>query len=191
MLTEQPDRPPADAVFADCIRAIAERQDRAAFGRLFEHFAPRLKSYFIRAGIPSAQAEDLAQDAMLAVWRRASQFDSRRAGAATWLFAIARNLRIDLYRRHRSEQAAAAGDQLETTETDITAGDILDAAEREARIRSALTMLSSEQQSVIRLSFFSDTPHREIASQLGIPLGTVKSRIRLAFARLREILGEM
>ena len=179
-----------DADFADRILAIAERNDRAAFGELFEHFGPRIKTYFIRAGMAAAQAEDLAQETMLTVWRKAPQFDRARAGASTWIFVIARNLRIDLFRRQRSEQSALA-EPLEQIAAPVSADDTVDTAQREARVRAALSQLSAEQASVVRLSFFSDTPHGEIAAQLGIPLGTVKSRIRLAVARLREILGEM
>ncbi len=189
MPPDQPDRPTSEPDFAGCIVAVAQRNDRAAFGTLFEHFGPRLKSYYIRAGMPAAQAEDLAQDVMLNVWRKAPQFDPERAGASTWIFVIARNLRIDLFRRQRSEQTALA-EPFEASEAPVLASDSIDTAERELRVRTALASLSSEQQSVIRLSFFSDTPHAEIAAQLGLPLGTVKSRIRLAVTRLREILGE-
>lgn len=191
MNPDQPASLPSAPDFADCIRAVAERGDRAAFGTLFEHFGPRLKSYFMRSGMAAAQAEDIAQDVMLAVWRKAGQFDASRASASTWIFVIARNLRIDLYRRQKSEQMALSEEPLETLDMSAPAIDPLDTMDRETRVRAALAQLPSEQQSVIRLSFFSDTPHGEIAAKLGLPLGTVKSRIRLAAARLREILGEM
>jgi RNA polymerase sigma factor (sigma-70 family) len=188
-----PDEPrsPAPAVdYAECIVAVARQGDRTAFGRLFEYFGPRLKSYFIRAGLTASQAEELAQETMLTVWRKADQFDPSRAGASTWIFVIARNLRIDLLRRKRSEQSALA-DPFEENDAPLLADETVGAAEREARVRAALRELSPEQSAVVRLSFFSDTPHGEIARQLGIPLGTVKSRIRLAVARLRELLGDI
>jgi RNA polymerase sigma factor (sigma-70 family) len=190
MPPDYPSEQAPDGYFADRIVAIAERSDRKAFGELFEHFGPRVKNYFMRSGMAPAQAEDLAQETLLTVWRRAAQFDPTRAGASTWIFVIARNLRIDLYRRQRSEQSALA-EPFESIDAPAMADDTIATAQREAHVRAALAQLSDEQQSVVRLSFFADTPHGEIAAQLGIPLGTVKSRIRLAVARLREILGEM
>jgi len=186
------DSPPsASSVdYAERIVAVANHGDRAAFGQLFEYFGPRLKSYFIRAGLAASQAEELAQETMLSVWRKADQFDPSRAGASTWIFVIARNLRIDLLRRQRSEQSAVS-DPFETSEAPLLADETVGAAEREAQVRAALQQLSPEQSAVVRLSFFSDTPHGEIAKQLNIPLGTVKSRIRLAVARLRELLGDV
>jgi len=175
--------------FAARILAVARDSDRTAFGELFEYFGPRLKSYFIRVGLNSGRAEELAQETMLTVWRKAKYFDPDRAGASTWIFVIARNLRIDLLRRDRAEQSALS-EPFETEETQQTGETVALASEREARVRAALTKLSEEQAAVIRLSFFSDTPHGDIAAQLGIPLGTVKSRIRLAMARLRELLGD-
>ena len=178
------------ANLAASIRAVADRQDKGAFGELFEHFGPRIKSYFMKTGLPAARAEELAQETMLNVWRKAAYFDPDRAGAATWIFTIARNLRIDQVRRERSEQAALH-EPFEPEIAQSQPDDLVTTSEREARVRSALSQLSSEQIAIVRLSFFAETPHAEIASQLGIPLGTVKSRIRLAMARLRDLLGDM
>ncbi|MCR5878907.1 sigma-70 family RNA polymerase sigma factor [Phenylobacterium sp. J367] len=177
---------PADGL----ILAIAQRRDREAFAALFEHFAPRVKGYLIRLGVPAAQAEELAQDALVAVWRKAELFDPARASASTWIFRIARNLRLDAGRRDRTAAAfepdlSDAPDPPETPEaTALT-------RQREERVRRALAELTPDQVKVLRLSFFQDCPHSEIAETLGLPLGTVKSRIRLALARLRaELEGE-
>jgi len=175
--------------FAERILAVAERADRSGCGDLFEYFGPRLKTYFVRLGLPSARAEELAQETMLNVWRKAKSYDPARAGASTWIFVIARNLRIDMLRRERSDLGTEL-EPFDSADDQAPADDIIAASEREARIRSALSQLSAEQAAVVRLSFFNDTPHGEIAAQLGIPLGTVKSRIRLALARLRDLLGE-
>lgn len=172
------------------ILAIARDADRQAFAALFRHFAPRLKSYLSRTGLPANAAEELAQETMLAVWRKASYFDPARAGAATWIFTIARNLRIDLLRRERHRSTLdvdADGEPVDETSGET----MLMTAEREARVRAALSALSEEQAAIVRLSFFQEKPHSAIAQELGIPLGTAKSRVRLALARLRVLLEDL
>lgn len=165
------------------------RGDRAAFAALFDHFAPRLKAFLMRQGVPAAQAEDLAQEAMLSLWRKAHLFDPAKASAATWLFTIARNLRIDAIRRERRPELDPA-DPMLSPQADIGADDGMALAEGEDRLRAALKILPADQAQVIEWSFFHDKPHSQIAVELGIPLGTVKSRLRLAMVRLRAALGE-
>jgi len=177
----------AGARHAALIAAVAARADRAAFAELFEHFAPRVKSYMLRLGAPPEAAEELAQEALLTVWRKAGAFDPARAAASTWIFTIARNLRIDALRRIRplpAEDPADAPPEPETPDAVLAAG------QDQVRLRQAIGALSHEQAEVIRLSFYSDQPHAEIAAALGLPLGTVKSRLRLAIARLRALLGD-
>jgi RNA polymerase sigma-70 factor (ECF subfamily) len=171
-----------------CVEAIAGAQDREAFAALFGHFAPRLKGYFMRLGVPSGIAEDLAQDTMLAVWNKAGYFDSSRASASTWIFTIARNLRTDLHRRNRDPKVLA--EALEHDPEPMPSDHVL-TVERESRVRAALEQISSEQALVIRLSFFEDRPQSEIAQVLGIPLGTVKSRVRLAMSKLRSLVEDL
>ena len=167
---------------------IAERGDREAFTGLFNHFAPRVKSYLLRLGTAPEAAEELAQETLLTVWRRAASFDPARAAASTWIFTIARNLRIDLSRR--DGRAQPADDPSSFNPGPVAPDDALSADEDEARIAAALSGLPKEQVQVIRLAFFADKPHSEIAVDLGLPLGTVKSRLRLAMARLRGALGD-
>jgi RNA polymerase sigma-70 factor, ECF subfamily len=174
---------------AALLLAIAADRDRAAFVALFDRFAPRLKSWFLRGGTPAAQAEDLVQETMLAVWRKAEHFDPGRAAVATWIFTIARNQRIDQLRR--SARQVLDDDDPSLAPSGPTAPDAaLDAAQRETRLRAALATLTADQVEVVRLSFFEDRPHAEIERVLGIPLGTVKSRLRLAMNRLRAHLVE-
>jgi RNA polymerase sigma-70 factor, ECF subfamily len=175
------------------IRAIATDQDRAAFATLFEYFAPRIKAFLQRSGASEASAEELAQETMLAVWRKASLFDPDSAGAAAWIFTIARNLRIDAHRRDRRGGAVESSDvELEFQIDDAPRPDSrLATAQSEERVRSALSQLSADQIRVIELSFFEEKAHAEIAQILGIPLGTVKSRLRLAMSRLRNLLSEL
>lgn len=168
------------------IEAVALRRDREAFAALFCYFAPRLKAWLIKSGATPAAAEDFAQDAMLTVWRKADLFDGRKARAATWIFTIARNRRLDMLRRDARP--------LPTPEIDLAdeevrrPDDILAMAEDAERVREALSRLKPDQVEVLRLAFFMDSPHSEIARQLDLPLGTVKSRIRNAMIKLRLLL---
>ncbi len=173
------------------IRAIAADQDRDAFARLFSYFAPRVKAFMQRSGVAADAAEELAQETMINVWRKAGLFDARTAGAAAWIFTIARNLRIDSYRRNqRGIDAIATEFELELEADDAMPLDAaLIAKQDQTRIRAALEQLSPEQLRVVELSFFEQKAHADIATALGIPLGTVKSRLRLAMNRLRDLLG--
>ena len=172
--------------------AVARGRDRRAFAALFAQFAPRVKAFMMRAGMAPAAAEEIAQEAMLAVWRKAELFDAARASAATWIFAIARNLRIDAARREGRANACLDhdGDGLLMPDPAPMGDALLLCAEREGAVRAALAALPEEQAAIIRLSFFEEQPHGQIARQLHIPLGTVKSRVRLAVARLRKALEE-
>jgi RNA polymerase sigma-70 factor, ECF subfamily len=175
--------------FADLIRAIADRGDREAFATLFDHFAPRVKSYLLRLGAEPELAEELAQETLLSVWRKAAAFDPGKAAVSTWVFTIARNLRIDAFRR--GARPAPAEDPSEAPDAAPTPDAALLAAQSEVRVRHALLSLPPEQAEVIRQSFFSDKPHAQIAEELALPLGTVKSRLRLAIGRLRDLLGDL
>ncbi|HUO22503.1 MAG TPA: sigma-70 family RNA polymerase sigma factor [Caulobacteraceae bacterium] len=171
------------------IVAVARERSRASFAALFSRFAPKVKSYLIKQGCRPEQAEELAQETLLTVWRKAEYFDPSKAGASTWIFTIARNLRIDALRRERRPDDLLDDPALRPVEA-ASADSVVVAAEREGQLRIALRSLPEEQAEVIRLSFFSDKPHSEISLQLGLPLGTVKSRLRLAMARLRAALED-
>ena len=147
-----------------------------------------MKAYLLRRGVAAPVAEELAQEVLLTVWRKAPQFDPARASAAAWIFTIARNLRIDAARRTRF--ALRAPDPTDEPPAAPTADVILVAEERGARVGAAIAALPAEQAEVIRLSFFDDRPHADIERALGIPLGTVKSRLRLAMSRLRKLLED-
>jgi RNA polymerase sigma-70 factor (ECF subfamily) len=174
----------------DLLMAIASDADRAAFEKLFRHFGPRLKSFVMRRGLSASQAEEIVQETMLSVWRKASYFDPARAGVATWIFTIARNLSIDHQRRERPG-AEIDEDPADQQEPPLSGEAIMIASERDDRVRRALQALSAEQLAVVKLSFFSDKPHVEIAEELRIPLGTVKSRVRLAMQRMRALLEDL
>jgi RNA polymerase sigma-70 factor (ECF subfamily) len=168
--------------------AVGRRRDREAFAALFRFFAPRLKSYFLRLGTQPRTAEDLVQETMLRIWDRAGLYDPARAQASTWVFTVARNLRLDSLRgvRHPEPESEALLAGLADEGEDAEA--LLDSARREERVQIALASLPAEQIEILRLSFFEDVPHAEIARRLKLPLGTVKSRIRRALRRLRGII---
>lgn len=168
--------------------AVARRQDRGAFRELFAHFAPRLKSYLVRLGSSAPVAEDIVQETMLTLWRKAPLFDPAKAGVSTWVFTIARNLRIDAARRERRPEFDP-NDPAFVPDAPEAPGAALDQSQIDARLREAMTLLPREQREIVEMSFFSDKPHVAIAQELGVPLGTVKSRLRLAMGRLRTSLG--
>ena len=174
------------------LAAVAEGRDRAAFATLFGFYAPRLKAFMMRSGMAVSTAEDIAQETMLLVWKKASYFDPARAGVSTWIFTIGRNVRIDRLRRESRPAAVVnAFDPSDEPDSPVSGEAAVMAAERDERVRSAVALLSPEQADILRLSFFGDKPQSEIASQLRIPLGTVKSRVRLALSRLRLILDDL
>jgi RNA polymerase sigma-70 factor, ECF subfamily len=173
---------------ADLIEAIAIRQDRAAFAALFRHYAPRLKSFVMRGGADAEAAQEIAQEAMIMVWRKAASFDRGRASAATWIYTIARNKRIDLLRRtgrpaiDTEEWLTIFASEGESADTSVLVGQTY------IRVKELMKDLSPEQLIVIQKAFFEDKTHTAIAAEMRLPLGTVKSRIRLALGRLRQAL---
>jgi len=180
---------PTAGLADELIGRIARKSDRAAFAELFRLFAPRLKYYLMRQGCDFSLAEELMQETMVMVWRRAASFDPRRAAATTWLFTIARNKRIDALRRqHRPEidlaDPALVGDPAPSAEEPVLAN------ERGRRLAEALAALPVEQAALVRLAYFDDRAHSDIAAETRLPLGTVKSRLRLALVKLRRALEE-
>ena len=174
----------------DLLVAVGATQDRQAFQVLFEHFAPRMKSFLQGKGTSSELAEEAVQEALLNVWRKAAQFDPQKASASTWIFAIARNTRIDLLRKS-NRPALDPNDPALVPDPPKAAFDTVAVAEETDRIREQVAVLPVEQQEVLRLAFFEELPHTDVARRLDIPLGTVKSRIRLALRRIRSGIGDI
>lgn len=165
--------------------AVRDNRDRQAFGRLFDHFAPRLKSMMLRSGLRDGTAEDVVQDVMLAVWHKAGQFDPHRADAAGWIYGIARNRRIDMARRRPLVQPDEIP-EIESDEPDSS--QILGLQQEAHHLNEALSRLAPEQAEALRAAYFDDIPHSRISEMTGLPLGTIKSRIRLGLERLRHEL---
>ncbi len=169
--------------WASCLARIRDAQDAKAFARLFGHFAPRVKAYLIKTGASEGLAEEATQEAMAIVWRKAAMFDPARASAATWIFTIARNKRLDAIRKLRRPEPEDLPWGAPEPED---AADAVAVADEEERLRQAVARLPERQRGVIEKAYFSDLSHREIAEATGLPLGTIKSRIRLGLERLRH-----
>lgn len=180
-------KPASPAEMTALLATVGAKRDRAAFEVLFVHFAPRVKSYLLRLGASAALADDLAQEAMLTIWRKAEMFDPAKASASTWIFTIARNLRIDAIRRERRPEFDP-NDPALVPDEEVPPDTQMVRDSEDARVRDALTGLSAEQAQVVQMSFFAEKPHSQIAKELGLPLGTVKSRLRLAMARIKAAL---
>ncbi len=179
---------PLEDVSDEVLLARIACGDRAAFATLFGRYAGKVKGFLARGGAPSAEADEAAQEVMLAIWRKAATFDPAKAGAATWIYAIARNRRVDMARRRRP--APDPDDPQFRPDPAPPADSAAAAADRDRLVRAALSALSAEQRDVVRLAFYDGLSHAEAAEALALPLGTVKSRLRLAMARLRGALGD-
>lgn len=167
---------------------VGRCRDKRAFKRLFEHFAPRLKTYLRKLGSSDELCDDLIQDVMIAVWRRAPQFDPSKAAASTWIYTIARNRRIDVFRRDRHEEVEF--DETHQPETAPSSFDLVSTGQMENKIRGAISQLPDKQAELLRVFYFEDKTHSEIADEMKLPLGTVKSRLRLAMVKLRGLIEE-
>jgi RNA polymerase sigma-70 factor (ECF subfamily) len=172
------------------IVSVAERQDRAAFAALFRHFAPRLKAYFRRFGEDEGRVEEVLQETFAAIWTKARLFDPSRASASTWIYTVARNQRIDAFRRERRPECDP-NDPALVPDPEPAADARMTEQERSEHVSAALAELSDEQSEILRMAFFEDVSHDVIARRLGLPVGTVKSRIRLAYGHLRKRLASV
>ncbi len=172
---------------AALLAKVAASKDRQAFAALFDHFAPRVKSFMMRKGASAEQAEDLVQETMIAVWSKAMLYAADRGSVATWIFTIARNLRIDRLRRERSSQFTDL-DDYDVASDEPGQDEALRRVQEDSAVAKALAQIPPEQRELLVLSYVEDLPQSEIAARLHIPLGTVKSRMRLAYRRLKKIL---
>lgn len=185
-MSETPTMTP-DVGSVELLRAIATRQDRRAFTLIFNEYAPRLKAFLKRGGLEDAVAEELVQEIMLTVWRRAGTFDPAQGGVATWIFTIARNRRIDHLRRAQRPVPEDAG-AMHADDLEVATDGLVERKESHISLRTAIRSLPPEQIEILRLAFFEQKPHTAIATERALPLGTVKSRIRRALQQLRKML---
>ncbi len=181
---------PGSISMADFLQRIAERGDVEAFRKLFQSYAPRVKSYMMRQGADANTAEELAQETMMTVWRKASLYSVEKGSATTWIYTIARNLRIDRLRREMTWVSLPEGHEQEAS-SDALPDDVLSERERKIRVQAALSGLPPDQLEVVSLSYIEGLSHSEIAERLGLPLGTIKSRMRLAYQKIRELVEDL
>jgi RNA polymerase sigma-70 factor (ECF subfamily) len=177
-------------IMADLLRRIAERADPAAFRELYEAYGPRVKAYMMRQGADAGTAEDLAQETLLTVWRKAALYAGDKGSTTTWVFAIARNLRIDRLRREVPWQELPEG-RLTEASSEPLPDEAMAEKERQERVQAALAELPLEQKDVVTLAYLEGLSHSEIAERLGLPLGTVKSRMRIAYQKIRQGLESL
>ena len=168
-----------------CLLSVRDTQDQAAFVRLFNHFAPRIKSYLMKSGGSNAIAEEATQEALATVWHKARLFNPSQASASTWIFTIARNKNIDAIRKQKRPEPEEIN-WISDQEDDASVA--LETSQEETGLRVAVAKLPDAQRSLIEHAFYGDMSHSEIASKTGIPLGTIKSRIRLGLERIRHEL---
>lgn len=173
----------------DLLAAVGDDHDGEAFATLFDYFQPRVQAQMQRGGLPPFAAADIAQDVMETIWRKAHHFDRNKSTASTWVFSIARNRKVDVHRRTREHVFVDADLSLIPDDTaDHEAG--MDAAQRQQHVHSALDALPLDQFKIVQLAFFEGLSHSTIAARTRIPVGTVKSRLRLAFSRMRRLLAD-
>lgn len=167
--------------------AVRDQRDKVAFSNLFDHFAPRLKGFIIKTGTSGAQAEEIVQDVMLTVWRKAAQFDPHRAQVSAWIYQITRNRQIDI---NRKDSRPLPEELFEPQSLECDTSQMLALDQEGQHLRNALTKLSDNQRQAVEKAYLGELTHQEISEQTGLPLGTIKSRIRLGLERLRlELKG--
>jgi RNA polymerase sigma-70 factor, ECF subfamily len=172
---------------AGLVEAVAVHRDRKAFGELHKRFARGIRSSFLRSGVEPSTAEDLTQEVMMKLWQSAHQYDRTKASVVTWLFCIAQNTRADHFRRRRGNPPLG-DDALSVPDTMEPADEALNSAQWQERVRAARLKLPPQLLEILTMHFFEDLSHREISARTGLPLGTVKGRIRSALRRLRRIV---
>lgn len=179
-----PEKPDSPGYFRDLLLAVGQRKDKAAFAELFDYFAPRIKSFLMKGGATPDAADELAQETMITIWQKAAGYNPAKAGASTWIFTIARNKRIDAIRKQVRPEFDPADPLLVEDDAPDAVETMTQAQETDA-MEQAIQSLPPEQAELLYKSFFEDKTHADIANETRLPLGTVKSRIRIALEKLR------
>lgn len=187
MQTDGPDNSsPENDRFVELVTRVRQNGDREAFAAVFRHFAPRVKAFLMKSGANEGLAEECTQEVMATLWTKAHMFDPTRASVSTWVFTIARNRKIDALRRIKRPEPEELpwGPEPEPDQVDV-----MTLRQESEKLAEAIASLPDKQRDLIQRAYFGDLSHAEIAEQTGLPLGTIKSRIRLALERLRHAMG--
>ncbi len=182
---------PVRGAMSDLLSRIAKDRSDDAFRSLFEEYGPRVRNFMLRQGADADVAEDLAQETLITVWRKAGMYSADKGSATTWIYTIARNLRTDHLRRRRVWQELTDEQAEALPSNEMPADEAVSERQRQVRVQAVLKELPEEQVEVVTLAFIDGLSHGEIADRLGLPLGTVKSRIRLAYQKLRTALEDL
>jgi RNA polymerase sigma-70 factor, ECF subfamily len=187
----RPSRAARRGPMSELLTLIATDRSAEAFQKLFKEYSPRIRNYMLKQGADADLADELTQETLVTVWRKAGLYSSDKGSPSTWMFTIARNLRIDRIRRQKPWQELTDEHAASLPSNDIPADEIVALGQRQMRVQAVLRHLPPEQVEVVTLAFVDGLPHSEIAERLRLPLGTVKSRIRLAYNKLRSALEEL
>ena len=172
--------------WSECLVLIAQNQDRAAFTRLFRHFAPLMKAFALAGSTFSANhADELVQEVMLKVWQKAGAFNPDKAAASTWVYTIARNCRTDMYRRLQKFDTAVSAEDVAGEQESDEAFQVLHQKRSSEKVRELIKELPADQAQILAKAYMQGKSHSEVAAELDLPLGTVKSRVRLAIQKLQ------
>jgi RNA polymerase sigma-70 factor (ECF subfamily) len=177
---------PENEEFVALVERVRNEKDREAFVALFRHFAPRVKAFLMKSGANEGLAEECTQEVMATLWTKAHMFDPSRASVSTWVFTIARNRKIDALRRMKRPEPE---DLPWGPEAEPDQADVMTLRQESEKLAEAIASLPEKQRELIQRAYFGDLSHAQIAEETGLPLGTIKSRIRLALERLRHAMG--
>ncbi len=169
------------------LKDIALKQDKLAFAKLFKYYAPRIKSYLAQNGTSLEEADELVQNTFITIWQKADQFNQDKSNASTWIFTIARNKKIDSFRKNKKEEVNI-DDIFSLSDITQNIESNLNEKEQTTIIKNALSKLPSKQAEVIKMAYLQDKTHQNISDEKNISIGTVKSRIRLGLGKLKKYL---
>jgi RNA polymerase sigma-70 factor (ECF subfamily) len=174
----------------DLVKKFQAEKNTKDFEVIFNHFAPKIKSLLMRSGADGAQAEDIMHDTMINIWEKIHMYNPDKGSFSSWVYTIARNNRIDLLRK-KSSQPYTDISEVEIASDNESGLDIVEQKSISAHVKKAIELLPLKQRKVIELSFVNDLTQEEIAGELNIPIGTVKSRMRLAYQKMKDNLKEL